>query len=325
MTRTLNRFDPSLRATVLIATIAVCILAACGSAAPSSATTAAAYPTGTSTHAMKWGGVQRTFFVHRPPSTPPGRTLPLVLVLHGGFGSGAQAEQSYGWDAEADRSLFVVAYPDGLHRAWNAGGDCCGQAAADHIDDVGFLTSMVSRIEKAVPIDPTRVFATGISNGGIMAYRLACTTKMFAAIGPDSATMLGACPHPAPVSVVHIHGTADSRIPYYGGTGTGVAHINSPAVPNVTAFWRTVDRCAHPAASTSGVVTTSMATCPNGRSVELITIAGAGHQWPRSADHPLRQLILGTDAPSNALDATAVIWAFFAAHPAPSDPPPAFG
>jgi len=328
MPRTLRRTGPDLRATVLVVTavtVAACILAGCASAPPSSATTPAAYPAGTSSHALEWGGIQRTFLLHRPTSVKPGTALPLVVVLHGGFGSGAQAERSYGWDAEADRNHFVVAYPDGVRRAWNAGGGCCGQAAAGHVDDVGFLTSMVTRIEQAVPVDPTRVFATGISNGGIMAYRLACTTTVFAAIGPDSATMLGACPHPAPLSIVHIHGTADSRIPYGGGTGTGVAHVDGPAVPAVNTFWLTVDRCARPATSTSAAVTTSIATCPGGRSVELVTIAGAGHQWPGSADHPLGQLVLGTDAPSDALDATAVIWAFFAAHPAPGHPPPAVG
>jgi polyhydroxybutyrate depolymerase len=158
------------------------------------------------------------------------------------------------------------------------------------------------------------VFATGISNGGMMAYRLACDTTLFRAIGPDSATLLGTCPKPARLSVIHIHGTADTNIPYDGGQGSGYAKIDGPAVPDVVESWRAVDGCPPPTESTQGAVTTSLSACPDGRAVELITVAGAGHQWPGSPSRPAIQKLLGLDTPSTALDATAVIWQFFAAH-----------
>ena len=201
-------------------------------------------------------------------------------MLHGGFGSAAQAERSYGWDAEADRGHFLVVYPDGLNRAWNAGGGCCGTPGSSGVDDVGFVESAVAAVRRDVAVDARRIYVTGISNGGMMAYRLACDSTLFAAIGPDSATQLGTCPHPAAVSVIHIHGSADHNIPYGGGQGDGYAHIDGPAVPALVASWRAVDSCAAPTAVTEGVVTTSTATCPGGRSVELVTIRGAGHQWP---------------------------------------------
>ncbi len=272
-----------------------------------------AVPVGSSTQTLTVDGITRTFHLYRPEGLPS--AAPLVVMLHGGFGSGAQAERSYGWDAQADQDHFLVAYPDGLHRAWNAGGGCCGTPAADHVDDVVFLSSMVTTIEEEVPVDPHRVFATGISNGGMMAYRLACDTTLFAAIGPDSATLMGPCPHPAPVSVIHIHGTADHNIPYGGGPGDGPGHVDGPSVPSLNATWRGVDSCAPPTTATQGVVTTSVAACPDGRSVELVTIAGAGHQWPGSPSRPVIQKVLGLDPPSTALDATPVIWQFFAAHP----------
>jgi polyhydroxybutyrate depolymerase len=181
-------------------------------------------------------------------------------------------------------------------------------------DDIGFITAMVSAVERAVPVDADRVYATGISNGGIMAYDLACHTTIFAAIGPDSATELGGCPDPGPISVIAIHGTADKNIPYAGGEGDGTAHIDGPSVPAVNAGWRQTDKCAAPAVTTAGTVTTSVADCPAGRAVELITIAGAGHQWPGAVPNLLAQRLLHTDPPSTALDATAVIWRFFAAH-----------
>jgi polyhydroxybutyrate depolymerase len=297
------------------ALLAVTALSGCGGAAAHVADPPAApvLPVGSSAHSIEVGGVSRTYLVYRPASLPA--KVPLVVMLHGGFGSASQAEKSYGWDAEADREHFVVAYPDGLGRAWNTGGGCCGTPGKTNADDTGFITAMVSAIGRQVPVDAARVYATGISNGGIMTYTLACRTAIFAAIGPDSATELGSCPAPHPLSVIHIHGTADTRIPYQGGEGQGVAHIDGPSVPSLNARWRGVDHCASPAVRTAGVVTTSTATCPAGHAVELITIAGAGHQWPGAASRPVLQRLLGTDPPSTALNATQVIWQFFAAQP----------
>jgi polyhydroxybutyrate depolymerase len=239
-------------------------------------------------------------------------------MLHGGFGSGDQARASYGWDAQADAGRFVVAYPDGVDRAWAVGGGCCGAPGRSGVDDVAFITAMVRGIAGKLPVDPARVYATGISNGGLLAYRLACESTVFAAIGPDSATMLGPCPSPAAVSVIHIHGTADRNVRYGGGPGEGVAAINGPPVPQLIETWRAVDRCPAPVVTSAGPVTTSVADCPDGRAVELVTIAGAGHQWPGAEARPLAQRLLGTDPPSTALNATETIWRFFAAHPRPA-------
>lgn len=280
------------------------------------ATAPAPVPVGSSTQTIDVGGNHRTFHLYRP-ATLPART-PLVVMLHGGFGSGSQAEKAYGWDAEADRGHFLVVYPDGINRAWNVGGGCCGTPASDGTDDVAFISAMVAAIGQEVPVDADRVYATGISNGGMLAYRLACDTSLFAAIGPDSATLLGPCPSPKPVSVLHIHGTADHNIPYDGGPGDGFAHIDGPAVTTVIGDWRTIDSCAPATATTAGVVTTSTAACQDGRTVELITIGGAGHQWPGSTPHPAEERLLGLDPPSQALNATDVLWKFFAAHPRPA-------
>lgn len=295
-------------------TVRRCVVAAlCLAVLVSSLTGCRSSTQAASAQSIQFGGVTRTFHLHRPQQLPA--RAPLVVMLHGGFGNGTQAEQSYGWDQEADRDGFVVAYPDGLDRAWNTGGGCCGVPAKQNTDDVGFIKAVVAAIQKEIPIDPDRIYATGISNGGIMAYRLACDTDLFAAIGPDSATLLGSCPAPKPVSVLHIHGTADTRIPYNGGEGQGYAHINGPAVEAVVATWRTVDACGSPTVLVQGPVTTSTASCPNGRSVELISVAGAGHQWPGGHKKSALQTLLGTDAPSTALNATDVFWQFFAAHP----------
>lgn len=263
------------------------------------------------------GGVSRTYRVHTP--TGLGAPAPLVVMLHGGGGSGAVAEQYYGWDTEADREKFVVAYPDGLGPnvpAWNTDGGCCGYPARENIDDVAFIQDMIAAIQTRTPIDARRIYAAGISNGGIMAYTLACQTDLFAAIGPDSATMLDPCGSPSPTSVIHIHGLADTMIPFAGGVGSGTAAIDGPPVPAVIDRWRATDRCAPATATTSGVVTTSTSACADGRAVELITISNGGHGWPGSPVKAGRSTV-GGNQPSDALDATDVMWRFFAAHPKP--------
>jgi polyhydroxybutyrate depolymerase len=114
---------------------------------------------------------------------------------------------------------------------------------------------------------------------------------------------------------MELPGSADRNIPYGGGRGDGIAHIDGPAVPALSASWRRTGHCASPVIRTAGAVTTSAARCPAGRAVELITIAGAGHQWPGAEPDPLAQKLLHSDPPSTALNATQVIWRFFAAHP----------
>jgi polyhydroxybutyrate depolymerase len=270
-------------------------------------------PVGSSVHSLSASSLTRTYIVYRPAFLPA--AAPLVVMLHGGFGSARQAQRSYRWNAEADDGHFVVAYPDGLYRAWNAGGGCCGRPARMQVDDVGFIAAMVAAIGRAIPLDANRVYATGMSNGGIMAYTLACRTPIFAAIGPVAATQLAGRPPPDAVSVIHIHGTADRNIPYNGGPGSGAARINGPSAPTLNARWRAANHCRPPVTSTNGVVTRAVAQSPGGRSVELVTIAGAGHQWPGAVPMPAAQRLLPLDPPSTALDATRAIWRFFAAHP----------
>jgi polyhydroxybutyrate depolymerase len=262
-------------------------------------------PTGTTVHTMPFGGLDRTYRVHRPAGLTA--AAPLVVMLHGAFGDGQQAENSYGWDQLADNANFVVAYPDGVGHTWNAHG-CCGTAAQEYIDDVGFITTMVGEISAAMPIDQSRVYATGISNGGIMTYALACNSGIFAAIGPDAATQLDPCPTPHPTSVIHIHGTDDRLVPYNGGQGAST--VNGPPIPDVNAFWRKVDQCGPPDVTTKAPVTTSTAACADRRSVELITIDGGRHQWPGGTTFLER---FGTT--THVLNATDTIWQFFAAHP----------
>jgi polyhydroxybutyrate depolymerase len=261
---------------------------------------------GTSVHTMAFGGLDRSYRLHKPFGLTA--AAPLVVMLHGASGTGEQAEKSYGWDQLADSAHFVVAYPDGVGHTWNGHG-CCGKAMRENVDDVGFITAMVGQISAGLPIDKSRVYAAGFSNGGIMSYTLACNTGIFAAIGPDSATMLDACTAPHPTSVIHIHGTADKVVPYNGGQGWST--VNGPSIADLNAFWRKADQCGPPDVTTNAPLTTSTAACADKRSVELITIDGGKHQWPGGST-----VLEKRDPTSHTLDATQTIWQFFAAHPA---------
>jgi polyhydroxybutyrate depolymerase len=248
--------------------------------------------TGTSIHTIKVDGRDRTYRLYRPAGLPA--SAPLVVMLHGGFGNGEQAERAYGWDELADSDKFFVAYPDGVSRAWNVnGGGCCGRPGREGVDDVAFISAAVADIGRNVSINPAKVYATGMSNGGIMSYTLACNTGIFAAVGPVAGTQLDPCRSPHPTSVMQIHGTADPLVAYNGGRGFST--IDGPSVPDVNAFWRNVNQCGAPAVTTSGPLTRSTAGCADNRSVVLISVDGGGHQW--------------------ASFATRTLWEFFAAHP----------
>ncbi|MFI5891428.1 alpha/beta hydrolase family esterase [Actinoplanes sp. NPDC051513] len=293
--------------------IPLLLLAACATWSgppPAPAPSAIAY--GSSEHALRVGGLDRTFRIYRPETSMGVSRIPLVLMLHGGFGSARQAEQSYGWNAIADRDGFLVAYPDGVGRTWNVSPDCCGAAGADQVDDVGFIDALVATVAQEAPVDLARVYATGISNGAMLAYRLACDTTLFAAIAPVAGTMLGPCPDAQPISILHIHGTADRIIPYGGGRGRLPVESDIPSILELIADWRRIDSCPRPRFSTSGVVTTTTAICPGSRLVVLKAVGGAGHQWPgATGPGPIASRVLGLDPPSDALDATAAIAGFF--------------
>lgn len=292
--------------------------AAGGAAAPAAPNTGA-LQAGTTSHTIDVDGTKRTYLTYVPASLDRSHPAPLVVMLHGGFGSAAQAEADYGWDAEADARGFVVVYPDGLDHAWNAG-DCCGAPAKQSVDDVGFVTQAVAAVGKQVAIDPRRTFVTGMSNGAMMTERLACETHVFAAAASVAGAQMVPCTDPTPISMLHIHGLADSHVPFDGGPGHGLGNVPAhPPVADTIAAWRQTDGCAAPTSTTQGVVTTSAAACSHGRTVELITVEGAGHQWPGSSSkHPGVKKLLGADPPSTAFDATDLVWAFFSAHPAPA-------
>jgi len=268
---------------------------------------------------IEHAGRKRVYYVHVPPNLEPGKKVPLVLALHGGFGTGENFERKTPMDAAADRHGFIAAYPDGVRFAWNAGA-CCGRPAREKIDDAGFLVALVGELARKHPVDLKRVYATGISNGAMMAYRLACERpETFAAIAPVSGTMkIAECKPSRPVSVLHIHGTADDRAPYQGGeAGGGITPKRTDlSVADAMSLWKTIDGCGGSERQTlirGSVVCVSYGPCREGSDVELCTIHGGRHNWPGGTPTLTRAL----GVPTKDLDAAEAALSFFEKHSLP--------
>lgn len=281
-----------------------------GSVAPASTSPVTAAGRHVSATLTDASGRVRSYHLYIPAAADhPDAPVPLLVVLHGGGGSGTHIESRAGFDAIADGAGFIAVYPDavrppnGALPTWNAG-DCCGYAARTGIDDVGFVRDLISTLSSGYPIDPHRVFVAGYSNGGMLAYRVACQlSDVVAAVGVQSATLeFSPCQPSRPVSLLHIHGTADDHVPLDGGRGTaGRSRADYTPVLTAAATVATADGCgptpaAVPDPDRSGAQVRDWTGCPPGIAVRLVTVAGAGHTW--------------------LPDSASSIWSFLAAHPA---------
>lgn len=276
---------------------------------------------------LEHGGRVRGYLVHLPPNYGAGEPLPLVLALHGGGGNAKSNVVQTGFNAEADRSGFIVVHPDGTGEkrpllnalgrgrfyTWNAG-SCCGYAVQNNVDDVGYIRALLAQLRRDYRIDPRRIYASGISNGGMMSYRLAGEMgDTFAAIGVVSGAQ---CVYEAratqPVSVIHIHGSADQNVTIAGGIGAKALDRNpKPPVRQGLDFWASFNGCGAPRTTQDGKVWKTLYPAgKNGTEVAYYLIEGGGHSWPGG-----EQMLAMLDPPSRELEATPLIWKFFAAHP----------
>jgi len=273
-------------------------------------------------------GRNRHFRLYVPASLPSDDPVPLLVALHGGMGTSSQFAVNAGFDALAESNRFIVVYPDGIgHLAdgsglqtWN-GGYCCGPAAANDVDDVGFIRSVIDRVSSQFAIDPDRTYAAGHSNGAILAYRLACElSDLIVGVGLQAGSLgVDTCSPSRPVSVFHLHGTADTNHPIAGGTGTGIAGVAfRPARSAVDALAAANHCIGSPNASVdpsnAGVVATTWASCDGSSAVKYVVVNGATHAWMgHPAASSLAAAYVGEPYPN--LDASRAIWSFLVAHP----------
>lgn len=225
-------------------------------------------------------------------------------------------------DEEADRRNFIVAYPYGSGRLkrkllmWNAI-DCCGYAIHKNIDDVSFVSVLLEHLADKYEIDSDRIYACGYSNGAMFALRLASElSERFAAVASIGGSMSGKEKTPSdPVSVLMIHGTADTHVPFEGGEGKWSRlgyPVNKMPVSYAVQFWRNANECSLPPKKTdlNDLCIESFGGGKGGSEVRLITLKGAGHTWPGG-----NQSLLYTDRAFNAINATQECSKFFLDHP----------
>lgn len=284
------------------------------------AAAAAAWRTGSTVHSVRVDGVRRTYRVYRPAGLPA--AAPLVVFLHPGFGNARQAASDYHWNEVADAEKAVIAYPDGVGSTWNAGG-CCGSAQRRDVDDVAFVTALVEQVRGNIGIDRDRIYAAGFSNGGFMTERLACDIGLFAAVAEVAGTRVAESCAPAAAtapSVLYVHGLQDTNVRWDGEPGSGRAAVDGAPREDSLAHWRTVlGGCSAPSRVVQQVGSTEVVrrtwACDADRAVAALTLSDAGHQYPGAVRRPLVERRFSLPPPSTAIDATAEIWDFFAAHP----------
>jgi polyhydroxybutyrate depolymerase len=276
----------------------------------------------TEEHFISVGGIQRRYLLHLPPKRDAKKPAPLILMLHGG-GATPEHPGDYHLADAADKKGFLVAYPAGMNRAWNDGRINPGR---NRYDDVAFLSAVIDELVKTRNVDAKRVYATGISNGGFMSFRMACdAADKIAAIAPVAGSMPEGgeadCKPSRPVSVLMINGTDDPLVHYKGGH-VGLRRPPSEPIPAVVNFWRK-EICGRvagpivdhqvPERSNSDDSSAHFESCSGPGGAEMInyTIEGGGHTWPGGLQYA-PQIFIG---PVNQdFSASQVIVDFFSRH-----------
>jgi len=254
-------------------------------------------------------GKRREYLLYVPRSYDRSKPTPLVISMHGAGGWPVQQRDMSQWNRLADEHGFIVVYPAGTGRprVWHM----------SRRTDVRFISELIDTLEAAYNIDPARIYADGLSNGGGMAFVLSCTlSDRIAAVGMVGAAQLlpwNWCTDRRPVPMITFHGTADRFAPYNGGT-SWVVPRPLPNIETWTANWARRNRCGPKpveSAVAADVTRREYTNCADDAAVVLYTLRGGGHTWP--GGQPLPEWFAGPT--SRSIDASGVMWEFFRAHP----------
>ncbi len=275
------------------------------------------------------GDVERTFWLHVPEKVTKKKAVPLLFCFHGGQGSGEAMTGGSGFGALSDKEGFIAVFPEGVGKSWNDGrGEPAIESQKKNIDDVAFVMAMIEALSKEYRIDPKRIYATGISNGGFLCHRLAAErSETFAAIAPVAAGMgipIGSTFEPKePVSVVLMNGTDDPLVPYKGGRMGVKDRGEIIGVDEIVKKWVAKNGCEKGGAETlpdadpkdgCRIERTVYPGGKNGTEVVLYKVEGGGHTWPGGSQY-LPERIIGKVCKD--IVSPKVIWEFFVKHPKP--------
>lgn len=278
-------------------------------AAASETALAAQRAAGTTHGTMQFDGRERTFRLFIPFGLKDGAKTPLVVALHGGLGSGDQFAAASRFERLAQDEGFVVVFPDGVSNTWNGGG-CCGVAARQKVDDVGFLAALIDLLVREAPVDSSEVLMTGHSNGGIMSFRFGCERpEKVKAIAPVAGSLeTPSCAAPHGTNLLAIHGDADQNHPIDGGEGPrSIAGVPFVSMEKTLDLWTDAMACGggKTTATKGALTTTDWTGCKDGTIARYVIVAGADHPWPGGPSG-----FQGSVA-SQEIDASKAVWEFF--------------
>jgi polyhydroxybutyrate depolymerase len=271
-------------------------------------------------------GEERDYLLYVPKSYDRAKPTPLVISMHAAMNWPAFQRDVSQWNKAADEHGFIVVYPAGTGfgpRTWEMN----GWGNPSRMPDVRFISELIDKLQASYNIDPARIYANGLSNGGGMAFVLSCTLSgRIAAIGAVAAAQLlpwSWCKDATPVPMMAVHGSADRIVPYEGGR-VWIAPEPFPSVPKWAASWAQRNRCAaKPAESTvaADITRTEYTSCAENAAVVLYTVQGGGHHWPGGRPLPawvsfeMALFGLPVGSASDSIDTTGLMWAFFREHP----------
>lgn len=279
---------------------------------------------GDHTRTLKVDGRYRSYVIHVPKKYDPKKPTPVVLIFHGAGTNARIMEHLCGMNEKSEEDGFLAVYPNGtgvgIFLTFNSGG-LSPRIADRWPDDVKFVDKLLDDLQTVANVDKKRVFATGLSNGGMMCYRLAAElSNRIAAIAPVSGTLSLDKPMPKRcVPLLHFHGTADDIVPYNGPNNGTKTVLAFKSVDETIDIWRKLNKCtAKPVVKKlgnkvdDGTEITQKTYKPNkgGAEVVLVVIKGAGHTWP---GRPPRVSFIGKS--TKRISANDMIWKFFQRHP----------
>ena len=264
-------------------------------------------------------GIERTYTLNLPPNYYEAVGFSLIIALHGGGGSAQQFESTNKLTEKANAAKFIVVYPEGVQRtgllkarSWNAG-SCCDYAVTQNINDVKFISLLIDKLALKYKINSKKVYATGHSNGGMLAYRLACElSNKIAAIAANSCTMVVAtCDNSRPVPVLHTHSILDTNVPYQGGVGngTGTQGVYLPPLNAVMNVWSLKNTCTNTAqivVDDNKYKFTKWTNCSGNVAINYYLTKDGGHGWPGGLPGGPN-----SDTPSTVINANDLLWDFF--------------
>ena len=263
-------------------------------------------------------GEKRSYLLYVPESYDPATPTPLVIAIHGFAEWPAHEALISHWNKVAEENGFIVVYPSGTSfpKHWRTYGT--SNDSSDPFIDVRFISDLIDHLQLQYNIDPSQIYANGLSNGGGMSYLLACTlSNRIAAVGSVSGAYvlpMNECKPSRPVPMMVFHGTADPIVPYFGGPSRSF-EIPFPYIPNWVKGYAALNGC-NPApevfpSSGNDISGMHYTGCAQGADVIFYSIAGGGHSWP--GGDPIPAWIVGRT--SQSIDATRLLWEFFQKHP----------